>query len=168
MSTPVQQTVVEPLIEHTPVGGTIADRLIAIVGFDGSETAERALTAAAKLIAGRVGSLEVVFVAHPSAAVSLSPYSQGQSTQIFDEEEVELADAVAKLLGDERRWHFSRRDGAIADQLVAAAEQTHADYEPGTEIIIVVGRAAHAYHHVVGSVPVALVRHGLFPVLVVP
>jgi hypothetical protein len=35
-------------------------------------------------------------------------------------------------------------------------------------MVIVVGSAVHTYHHVLGSVPVALVRHSRYAVVVVP
>jgi hypothetical protein len=35
-------------------------------------------------------------------------------------------------------------------------------------VVIVVGRAEHGYHHVLGSVPRALERHNHYPVIVIP
>jgi nucleotide-binding universal stress UspA family protein len=142
--------------------------MVVVVGFDGSEPSQRALLAARRLVSGRPGSVEVVFVAHPSAASTMSPYAQVESGHILDEEAAEAETLARDLLGGEQRWHFHRRDGSIADQLVAAAAAEVAQYGPAAEVLLVVGRAVHAYHQVMGSVPAALVRHGGFPVLVIP
>jgi nucleotide-binding universal stress UspA family protein len=149
-------------------GAVSNGRLIAVVGFDGTESAKRALDAAAKLIDGRIGSLEVVFVAHPPVAAPMVPYGQAEIRQTLDAEADQLRELVRAQLGDEQRWHFTRRDGSTAAELSEIARETAAAYEPDTLVMIVVGRATHAYHHVVGSVPVALVRHEEFPVLVIP
>jgi nucleotide-binding universal stress UspA family protein len=146
----------------------LADRLVVVVGFDGSDSSIRALEAASNLVAGRVASIEIVFVAHQNSVALLSPYGAATIRNILDEEEVEMREMVRTILGDEQRWHFNRSDGDIADQLMAIAERSSEDYGPSAMVVVVVGRAGHAYHHVVGSVPVALVRHERFPVLVIP
>jgi nucleotide-binding universal stress UspA family protein len=145
-----------------------ARHLIAVVGFDGSEPSLRALRSASDLISGRLGSLVVVFVAHPSTSAAMSPYAQSEARLALDGEALEsLADARA-LLGDEGRWRFERRDGSIAEQLMAVARETADSYGSDTSVVVVVGKAAKSIHHLAGSVPVSLVRHEQFPVLVVP
>lgn len=67
-----------------------------------------------------------------------------------------------------QRWHFQRRDGAIADNLLAVADDLRCSRGPDAEVFIVVGRSEHGYHHVLGSVPAALERHVHYPVLVIP
>ena len=62
--------------------GPVASRsehLVAVVGFDGSEPSFRALDAATLLIAGRVGTLEIVWVAHPAAGTEMSGSALGES-----------------------------------------------------------------------------------------
>ncbi len=66
------------------------------------------------------------------------------------------------------RWRLERRDGGIAHELVAAADRVSRDCGADATIVIVVGSAMYAYHHVLASVPVALVRHARYPILVVP
>src|SRR5580704_19373801 len=46
------------------IGESPAAPVYAVVGFDGSPPAIRALDGAARLLHGRVGGLEIVFVAH--------------------------------------------------------------------------------------------------------
>jgi len=72
------------------------------------------------------------------------------------------------LRGAAQHWHFQRRDGAIADQLIAAADDLSRRRGPGASVVIVVGRSEHGYHHVLGSVPRALERHNHYPVIVIP
>jgi nucleotide-binding universal stress UspA family protein len=149
--------------------GPSSDRLIVVVGFDGSEPAYRALDAATQLISGRTGSIEVVYVSHTPVTAALSPDAQSEARKDFDAIEHEFAQALrVRLAGGEQRWHFQRRDGLIAHELVASADQLMGEYGVGTRVVIVVGSAMHTYHHVVGSVPVALVRHATYPIVVVP
>jgi nucleotide-binding universal stress UspA family protein len=92
-----------------------------------------------------------------------------ESLKAFDSVELEFADAVRDRLADiESRWRFQRRDGAIAHKLTAVADELSRDYGDDAQVVIVVGSAMHSLHHVVGSVPVALVRHAKYPVVVVP
>jgi nucleotide-binding universal stress UspA family protein len=162
---------VEQQIEHIDDIPVIhrAERLIVVVGFDGSESAYRALDASALLISGRVGTVEVVYVAHMAPGAEMSASALTESLRAFDSVEVEFADVVRDRLADiESRWRFQRRDGPIAHELTAVADALSRDYGDDAQVVIVVGSAMHSLHHVVGSVPVALVRHAKYPVVVVP
>ena len=70
--------------------------------------------------------------------------------------------------GAAQQWHFQRRDGAVADQLIAAADELHLRHGADAAVVIVVGRSEHGYHHILGSVPQALERHDHYPVIVIP
>ena len=145
------------------------NHLLVVVGFDGSRPAYRALDAATQLIRGRAGNIEVVFVAHMPPAAEMTAGAHSETLKGFNEAEHEYAEAVgARLEGVDQRWRFHRRDGVISRELVAVADQLGHDYGDDVTVIIVVGRPTHSYHHVVGSVPVALVRHANYPVVVVP
>jgi nucleotide-binding universal stress UspA family protein len=162
---------VEGHIEHVGEIAVVrrAERLVVVVGFDGSESAYRALDASALLISGRVGTVEVVFVAHMAPGAEMSASALTESLKAFDSAELEFTDAVRDRLADiEYRWRFQRRDGLIAHELIAVADELRRDYGDDTQVVIVVGSAMHTLHHVVGSVPVALVRHAKYPVVVVP
>jgi nucleotide-binding universal stress UspA family protein len=140
-----------------------------VVGFDGSDSAYRALDAATHLISGRCGRIVAVFVAHPWATAELSPEGQVEMLKGFDALEQQFTDEIRSRLDlVEHRWRLERRDGGIAHELVAAADEVSRDGGADATVVIVVGSAMHAYHYVVGSVPVALVRHAKYPVVVVP
>ncbi len=87
----------------------------------------------------------------------------------FDTLEQQLTDEIRSRLDDvEQRWSLRRRNGAIAHELLDAAEQISRDHGNDVAVVIVVGSAMQPYHHLVGSVPVALVRHAKYPIFVVP
>jgi nucleotide-binding universal stress UspA family protein len=156
-----------------PLAGEPAEsspgRLQVVVGFDGSRSADRALDAATRLISGRPGSIVVVYVAHMSTGAELSPEAVVESLKGFDALEHQLTDTIrGQLDGVEPRWSFQRRDGIIARELLAAAEEVNRDHGHADDVVIVVGGALRTYHHLVGSVPVALVRHAKYPIVVVP
>ena len=160
--------------------GTLAgapDRPVyAVVGFHGSGAARHALDAAARLLNDRPGGMEVVYVAHVPAlaAADLRGDATADLQQSFDDATRELSAEVrarlrdSHLRGAAQRWHFQRRDGAIADELIAAAKDLRDRHGPDAAVVIVVGRSEHGYHHVLGSVPQALERHDRFPVMIIP
>jgi nucleotide-binding universal stress UspA family protein len=139
-----------------------------IVGFDGSPPAVRALDGAANLLGGRRGQIEVVYVAHLSSVAMLSADAVAEIESDFDDIQRELSDQVAKQLsGRDVAWELRRRQGIIADELIAAAAATR-DAHPGETVAIVVGSSSHVSHRVVGSVAVSLARHAPVPLIIVP
>jgi nucleotide-binding universal stress UspA family protein len=160
--------------------GTIArppeTQVYAVVGFDGSASAQRALDATARLLNDRPGGMQIVYVAHLPAlsAGDVAGLTAAEVLQSFDDGARELSDMVrarlqaTHLRGAAQRWHFQRRDGAIADQLIAVADDLRRQHGPDASVVIVVGRSEHGYHHVLGSVPQALERHVHYPVIVIP
>ena len=139
-----------------------------VVGYDGSPPASRALDAAANLLHGRTGRIEVEYVAHLPSIDMLSPGAVAEMEASFDEIARDLRTEVGERLGGrEERWKFERRQGLIADELIAAAEGIR-DAHPGDSVAIVVGSSSHAMHRVVGSVAVILTRRSPVPVVVVP
>ena len=149
--------------------GTTRRELLLVVGYDGSPSSLRGLEKAAELLGCRDGWLEVVFVAHTPATVPFAPEAVLQLRQSLDEESATLEKEVGSLLIHQpRHWRFQRRDGSVAEELLAAAKELQARYRDRTDIAIVVGGPAHRYHHFVGSVGASLARSGQFPVVVVP
>ena len=139
-----------------------------VVGYDGSPPASRALDAAVRLLQGRKGIIEVVYVAHLPALDMFSADAIVQVEEDFDEIEKELrAQAAAQLNGRGAAWTFQRRQGAIPEQLVAA-NSAILESHPGDTVVIIVGSSSHASHRVIGSVAVSLARHCPAPVLIVP
>ncbi len=136
------------------------------VGYDGSPPAVRALDAAVRLLQGRTGRIEVVYVAHLSSTVMLSAGAVAEMESDFDEIEQDLRkQAAEQLRGREEHWGFVRRQGQIAEELIAAATSA-ADAD--ATVVIVVGSSSHATHRLVGSAAVGLARHSPVPLVIVP
>ena len=145
-----------------------AGDLYLVVGYDGSPPAIRALDAAARLLVGRTGSIEVVYVAHLPSVDTLSPGAVSEMEASFDDIARDLHTAASEQLRDrEERWRFDRREGLIPDELIAAATGIR-DAHPGDTVAIVVGSSSHAMRRVVGSVAVSLTRRSPVPLVVVP
>ena len=139
-----------------------------VVGYDGSLPASRALDAAVRLLQGRIGRIEVVYVAQLSSLAALSPGAIAEMESDFDEIEQELrGQAAGQLDVSGAGWEFERRQGIIADQLIAAATVI-AEAHPDENVAIMVGSSSHATHRVVGSVAVGLARHSPVPLIIVP
>jgi nucleotide-binding universal stress UspA family protein len=142
--------------------------LFLVVGYDGSPPASRALDAAVNLLHGRAGRVEVVYVAHLPAADALSADAVGQMELDFDEIARDLRTmAGEQLRGREERWEFERRQGQIANELMAYATGLR-DAHPDDTTAIVVGSSSQAMHRIVGSVAVTLARRSPVPIVVVP
>jgi nucleotide-binding universal stress UspA family protein len=145
-----------------------AVNLYLVVGYDGSPPAIRALDAAVRLLNGRAGSIDVLYVAHMPAVDMMSADALAEMRVDFDDIERELRTAAGEQLsGREDRWKFERRQGGIADELLAAAQATQ-DAHPDDTVAIVVGSSSQAMHRLVGSVAVSMVRRAPVPVVVVP
>jgi nucleotide-binding universal stress UspA family protein len=147
----------------------------AVVGFDGTAPALRALDAAVRLLTGRDGGLEVVFVApFPVVAADLRGLATADVIEGEDETARNLSDEVsahlqsAHLTGAAQNWRFQRRNGGAADQLMAAAGELSQQHGPDVRVVIIVGRPEHKLHQVTGSVPRSLERHDGYPVIVIP
>ena len=139
-----------------------------VVGYDGSPPATRALDAAVRLLEGRTGRIELVYVAHMPSMAALSPGAVAELETDFDDVEQELrAAADEELRGRVEGWGFERRQGLIAEELLAAAKDMSAAH-PDATVVIVVGSSSLVTHRVVGSVAVGLARHSPVPLVVVP
>ena len=139
-----------------------------VVGYDGSPPASRALDAAVRLLQGRAGRIDVVYVAHLSSLAMLSPGAIAEMQSDFDEIEHQLRAAAAEQLrGGAAAWGFERRQGIVPQELIAVAAAM-GEAGPGHTVAIVVGSSSHATHRVVGSVAVSLARHSPVPLVIVP
>jgi nucleotide-binding universal stress UspA family protein len=139
-----------------------------VVGYDGSPPATRALDAAVRLLQGRAGRIEVVWISHLSSTVMLSADAIAEMETGWEELEPELRDqAAGQLHGLAVDWGFQRLQGIISDELVAMAAGLQKAH-PGQTVVIVVGSSSHVSHRVVGSVTVSLARHSPVPVVIVP
>jgi nucleotide-binding universal stress UspA family protein len=151
---------------NTPIAAN--GNLFLVVGYDGSPPSSRALDAAVRLLQGRSGQIDVVYVAHLPAVDMLSAGAIAEMDTSFDEIERDLRASASKLLdGREERWRFERGQGIITDQLLAAATHLR-DEHPDDNVVIVVGSSSQAAHRLVGSVAVSLARRSPVPVVIVP
>jgi nucleotide-binding universal stress UspA family protein len=88
--------------------------------------------------------------------------------EVWGEIAQELRTAAGEQLrGRDERWGFERRQGLIAEELLAAAKDIHAA-NPSSTVVLVVGSSSTAAHRVIGSVAVSLARHSPVPLIVVP
>jgi len=139
-----------------------------VVGYDGSPPASRALDAAVRLLQGRAGRIDVVYVSYLSSVAALSPGAVAEMETDFDEIEQELrGQAAGQLRASGADWEFERRQGIITDQLIAAATAI-GEADPGGTVGIIIGSSSHAAHRIVGSVAVGLARHSPVPLIIVP
>ena len=107
-------------------------------------------------------------MAHLPSMAALSPGAVTELETDFDDIERELRTMAAEQLrGREERWDLERRQGLIAEELLAAANDVRAAH-PAATVVIVVGSSSQVTHRVVGSVAVGLARHSPVPLVVVP
>jgi nucleotide-binding universal stress UspA family protein len=116
----------------------------------------------------RIGRIDVVWVAHLSSTVMLSADAIAELEAAFDELEPELrAQAAGQLCGRGADWEFERRQGVIANELIAVAAGIR-ENGPGQSAVIVIGGSSNASHRMAGSVAVDLARHSPVPLVIVP
>ena len=138
------------------------------MAYDGSPPATRALDGAVRLLEGRTGRIDVVYVAHLPSMAAFSPGAVAELEADFDEIEQQLRTMAGEQLREHvADWDFERRQGLIAEEILAAAKDQVAAH-PGSTVAIVVGSSSQAAHRVVGSVAVGLARHSPVPLVVVP
>jgi nucleotide-binding universal stress UspA family protein len=142
---------------------------VLVVGYDGTEPAERALRSAADLLRDRLGRIEVVFVAHVPSAAAFSAPGVVAIREGLDSEERLLATKVDEALSPTGvKWHFQRRNGEIAPELLAAGKEQLDAEGPSTHVVLVVGGSAHKIDRYLNSTPVRVIRQDRFEVVVVP
>src|ERR1700733_5928222 len=140
----------------------------AVVGYDGTPPATRALDTAIRLLKTRPGRVIVVWVAYLTSMEELSADAVAIMGSAFDEVAAELrAEAGERLDASGLPWEFQRRQGAIAHELMAVAKSTQAEH-PDDIVSVVVGGSPSAARRGVGSVAVNLARHSPVPVVIVP
>jgi hypothetical protein len=140
----------------------LAASLVLVVGYEGSDPARRALAAAGRLLQGREGWIEIVYV----AADEGSPEeTSGPAADLLDS----LASAPAQFHYEihsllDQPWRLRSVSGAVADQLIETARVIAEEGGELRTVAIVVG----SDHRMSFSVPIALARRSIFPVVIVP
>ena len=139
--------------------------LVLVVGYEGSDPARRALAAAARILRGREGWIEVVYV---EPTESSDHDSSGPAADVMDSlgsAQVDLHYEVRSVLEAEKQpWRLRSTSGAVAEELTEAARAIAAEGGPSRTVVIVVG----SDHHLAFSVPITLARQASFPVIIVP
>jgi nucleotide-binding universal stress UspA family protein len=149
--------------------GSLTGPLVLVVGLDTSAPATRALDSAIRLAKANDGRLEIVYVAHLPGSAGLAPQAIAELESGFDEIAQQLLDAVDSRLRDTNlTWHFQRRSGNVAHELLAAGEELRHEFGADATIGFVVGGSAHRYHRAIGSVASSLGRVDRYPFMVVP
>jgi nucleotide-binding universal stress UspA family protein len=98
----------------------------------------------------------------------LSPGAVAEVNKDFDEVEQEpRAQAARQLCASGAAWKFERRQGIIADELIAAGAAI-GEARSGETVAIIVGSSSRAAHRVVGSVAIGLARYSQVPLIIVP
>ena len=141
--------------------GTDGPSLI-LVGVDGSRTSMRAAAYAAGLARRQGARLLAVYVTTLPPAVGAAPAAIGAITEAAAQEATELEhqfrDRAAEIGLD---LEFRTVFGDPWTELTRAAKESRAD-------AVIVGASEHAGHKIIGSLATRLVRHGRWPVTVVP
>ena len=133
-----------------------------LVGVDGSRTSMRAAAYAAGLARRQGSRLLVVYVTQLSPAVGAAPGAAAAMTEASSQEaselELQMRDGAARIGLD---LEFRTVFGDPWTELTRIAKETMAD-------AVIVGASEHAGHKIIGSLATRLVRHGRWPVTVVP
>jgi nucleotide-binding universal stress UspA family protein len=143
--------------------------LLLVVGYDGTEPAERALRTAAEMLGDAPGRMEVVFVGHVPTTVAFSAQGVASVQEGLDEEEHDLAGRVEEVLQPTGiKWHFQRRNGEVALELLAASAEELDSEGPDGHLVLVLGGTSHKIDRYLNSTPAKVLRQDRFEVFVVP
>jgi nucleotide-binding universal stress UspA family protein len=164
-----------PLRPALATAGAPPSRGSLVVGFDNSEPARRALGWAARQLVPRLSAppatgpttLHVVYSDHVIIDSDLSGFGHAEMEENRDAQAATVAAAAAEIMAAAGQpYTFERRQEPAADAIVSEAS-AQADAVGGTPVIVV-GRAGHTAHQILGSVPVRLLHHSPYPVLTIP
>ena len=137
-----------------------------VVGFDGSESAQRALAWGANLLRGGYGTLHVIYADRALIASDLPGFARAVMDRARDERTARLAETAARIAASAGVPHtFERRQESPAKAILIAADAD--DVAGAGPPVIVVGRSRHAARRVIGSVPGRLLRRSPYPVVTI-
>ncbi len=88
-----------------------------------------------RLLQGRTGRIDVVYVAHLPSMAAFSPGAVAEMETDFDEVEQQLRTMAGEQLREHvADWDFERRQGLIAEEILAAAKDQVAAH-PGSTVV---------------------------------
>lgn len=148
--------------------GAAARPVCLVVGFDGSESARRALAWSASLLRTGSGTLHVIYADRVLIASDLPGFARGWMDQDRDEKAAAVAAAAAQITAAACVPHtFERRPESPGNAILIAAGAQHAA-QPASMPVIVTGRSHHAARRrFIGSVPDRVQRRSPYPVLTI-
>jgi nucleotide-binding universal stress UspA family protein len=139
--------------------------LVLVVGFEGSDPARRALAAAGRILRGREGWIEVVYVEPAEGSDHDASEPAADVTDSLGPAQADLHYEVRSVLEAEKQpWRLRSASGAVAEELTEAARAIAQEGGPSRTVVIVVG----SDHRLAFSVPITLARRASFPVIIVP
>lgn len=136
-----------------------------MVGYEGSDPARRALAAAGRILGDQEGWIEVVNVAPTEGGDQGSSRPPADVIDSLGRPEADLHYEVRSLLDTEKQaWKLRSTSGAVAEELMAAAEAIASEGGSSRTVVIVAG----SDRRLAFSVPMTLARRSSFPVVIVP
>ena len=139
--------------------------LVLVVGFEGSDPARRALAAAGRILQGREGWVEVVYVEPAEGGDHDSSEPAADVVDSLGPAKVDLHYEVRSVLDAEKQpWRLRSTRGAVAEELTRAALAIADEGGPSRTVVMVVG----SDHRLAFSVPITLAKQSSFPVIIVP
>jgi len=139
--------------------------LVLVVGYEGSDPARRALAAAGRILRGRQGWVEVVYVKQTAGDDQDFSQPAADVTDSLGPAETDLHYEVRSVFeADKQPWKLRSTSGAVAEQLIEAARAIAHEGGPLRTVAIVVG----SDHRLAFTVPVTLAKRSGFPVVIVP
>src|SRR5271169_183859 len=139
--------------------------LVLVVGFEGSDPARRALAAAGRILRGRAGWIEVVYVEPTEGGADEWSEPAADVMDSLGSAQVDLHYEVRSVLEAEKQpWRLRSTSGAVAEELTRAARAIAHEGGPSRTVVIVVG----SDRRLAFSVPITLARQSSFPVIIVP
>jgi nucleotide-binding universal stress UspA family protein len=139
--------------------------LVLVVGYEGSDPARRALATAGRMLRERAGWVEVVYVEPTEGGDHDSSAPAADVIDSLGSAQVDLHYEVRSLLEAEKQpWRWRSTSGAVAVELIEAAQAIAHEGGPSRTVVIVVGSDRRQAF----SVPITLARQSSFPVIIVP
>ena len=139
--------------------------LVLVVGFEGSDPARRALAAAGRILRGRAGWIEVVYVEPTEGDVDDRSEPAADVADSLGPAQVDLHYEVRSVLEAEKQpWRLRSTSGAVAEVLLETARAIADEGGLSRTVVIVVG----SDRRLAFSVPITLARESTFPVVIVP